>query len=216
MINHTLDILEQHDVEATFFATHQTQVLDRIHHNGSMECGIHPNFNKALSAQENKSYSAVIDELLSIVPNAVSERAHCLTQNTLISFELSRRGLKYDLNTYIPLSAGMPLRPYRTFSGLLSIPFFFEDDIYFFYQNEKSPVKEYFTADGIKVFNFHPIHIFINTGSLDLYEHAKPFLHETPKLREMINKGFGAKDFLLSVINYGKKYNYRFKTINQI
>jgi len=219
VLNGTLDIMADFGVGATFFATHQTPVLDRIRKNNLMELGIHPNFNKALSGEESKSYKQIIDEMLLLVPDAVSVRAHALTQNSLISHEYKRRGLLYDLNVYIPLSAKMPIYPYRSPSGPLIVPFFFEDDIYFFSEEEKNPVEAYYNPkpECLKVFNFHPIHVYLNSDSPGLYEQGKTVSNDTDKLNKLKNTtSFGTMDFLVETIEYGLKHDYKFNTINRV
>jgi peptidoglycan/xylan/chitin deacetylase (PgdA/CDA1 family) len=221
VINATLDILEERSIGATFFATHKSPVLSRIRNNTLMELGIHPNFNKALSGEENKSYLQIIDEILQVVPGAISERAHALTQNSLISLELKQRGIMYDLNVYIPLSANIAIKPFFAPSGILTVPFFFEDDVYFFpVPRLEHSVEDYFAANCIKVFNFHPIHVFLNSNTRDVYERAKKLLNSdssTFALMKLKNtEKFGAGDFLLNIIDFGKKHSFKFKTINEI
>ncbi|MDR1703282.1 MAG: hypothetical protein LBS19_01170 [Clostridiales bacterium] len=217
VIEHTLDILEERDIGATFFATHQTPVLERIRANKFMELGIHPNFNKTLSGEERKPYRQILDEILKIVPEAVCERAHALTHNSLIAAELNRRGILYDSNMYIPLSARMPIAPFYAPSGTLTVPFFFADDIYFFHQKERPPVEAYFAGDGLKVFDFHPIHIFLNAVSADTYQQSKAVSTDIDALKRLKNGViYGASDFLYDVISYGKRNLYQFHKMSEI
>ena len=216
VLNDTIDIMEENNISATFFATHQTKALDRIRNNSSLELGIHPNFNKALLCQESKPYSQVIEDALDIVPEAISYRSHCLTQNALISLEAARCGIRYDLNVYIPLEAKLSLKPFYAPSGLITVPFFFEDDIYFFMSEKKKPVAEHFETDELKVFNFHPSHIFLNANTNEQYDEYKKNIHDTEKLKEIVTHGYGARDFLNDVISYGKKNNYKFHKIRDI
>jgi hypothetical protein len=217
VINHTIDILEKSGARATFFMTNDTPVLERIRSNKLIEAGIHPNFNKALSCAERKPFTQIIDEILRVVPEALSERAHALTHNSLISFELKKRGILYESNMYIPLSANMQRHPFFAPSGLVTVPFFFADDIYFFHQSDSFSADEYLKTGGLKVFDFHPIHIFTNAASLNTYEKAKTVYHKPDELRELRNeKLYGASDFLSDVIRLGKKNSLVFKTISEI
>jgi hypothetical protein len=217
VIAHTLDILEARDVSATFLITNETPVLERIRANGRFELGIHPNFNKTLSGEENKPLGDIIDDIMRIVPEAVTERAHALTHNTLISFELRRRGILYDSNVYIPFYSDMAILPFSAPSGITAAPFFFADDIYFFHQNEKTPAKMYLKRSGLKVFDFHPIHIYLNAASFDTYLRSKEVSRNPEELKKLINTDiYGAADFLNDVINLGKKHSYNFKKIKDI
>jgi len=219
VLNSTIDLLEEYNVEATFFVTHSTPVLARLRSNNLFELGIHPNFNKILSGDEDKSYIQIIDEILEIVPEAVSVRAHALAQSSYISNEYQRRGLLYDLNTLIPVSAGFLIKPFLSSHNLITIPFFFEDDTYFFAEDARNNIEDYYTdnPECIKVFNFHPIHVYLNTYSSEQYNQSKTISKDITELKKIINTSiFGTRDFLLQVIEYGKKHDYKFNKINRI
>ena len=54
----------------------------------------------------------------------------------------------------------------------------------------------------INVFDFHPIHVFINSENLDRYESSREFHRDAEILPQFRNMGFGTKshlDFLLGV-----------------
>ncbi len=44
----TIDMVEQADICATWFVTHDTPLLNRLRKNPKFELGIHPNFNNIL------------------------------------------------------------------------------------------------------------------------------------------------------------------------
>lgn len=43
-----LDLVEMCDIKATIHVTHDTTILEDLLKNDNIDCGIHPNFNKAL------------------------------------------------------------------------------------------------------------------------------------------------------------------------
>lgn len=51
ILEYTVDLLEKHEVAATFFVTHDTPVLNRLRDNPLFELGIHPNFNPLFSPE---------------------------------------------------------------------------------------------------------------------------------------------------------------------
>ena len=52
-------------------------------------------------------------------------------------------------------------------------------------------------APGLVVFNFHPIHLYLNTFSLKQYEDAKPFYRDRQGLEPFRSKGPGLRtDFI--------------------
>jgi len=86
VLSYTIDLVEEADVYATWFVTHDTPLLERLRENPKFELGIHPNFNNILAGKydpdNGKSAEQVIDKLLSIVPEARSVRSHSLTQSS--------------------------------------------------------------------------------------------------------------------------------------
>ena len=53
VLRYLLDSLEQRNLSATFFVTHQTDLLERMRNNSQFELGIHPNFNYLLTLKQD-------------------------------------------------------------------------------------------------------------------------------------------------------------------
>lgn len=65
-----------------------------------------------------------------------------------------------------------------------------------------------------RVFNFHPIHVFLNSDNLDRYEEARSYLKDYEKLKLCCNKDkFGIRDFLIELVSKGKEKEYTFSKI---
>ena len=67
------------------------------------------------------------------------------------------------------------LSPWARPDGLVSVPIYFEDDVYFSYENPSFdynwwPVPMW---SDLQVFSFHPIHVFMNTCSPEHYQSFK-------------------------------------------
>ena len=190
--------------------------LKNLQKSSQYELGIHPNFNGLFDQSEQRSAFTIIDDILSIVPRAKSYRAHALTNSTFLLKYLNEKGIRYDCNTYIPLGS-MVLTPFDAPFDIKKIPFFFEDDIYFFHSKNRPSVHEYINAPGIKVFNFHPIHLFLNTESLKTYESARGSFHNYLSLKTHINNvSFGARDFFTQLIDAALNEGYSFLQIQQV
>ena len=79
------------------------------------------------------------------------------------------------------------------------IPYFWEDDVACV-DNNVNDVSQLVYRKGIKVFDFHPIHVFLNTESLNRYENTRP-LHQNPK--ELIKHrfdGYGTRSRLIQLL----------------
>ena len=77
----TIELVEEAGVAATWFVTHETEVLERLRSNPYFELGIHPNFNFLLQGDARNGGNAgeVISNVVQMVPEATSVRSHSMT-----------------------------------------------------------------------------------------------------------------------------------------
>ena len=201
VLSYTLDIIEEQDVSATFFVTHETPLLQRMRENPKIELGIHPNFNFLLAGdfRYGKNFDEVIDYYFNIVPDAVSCRCHSLVQSSNILEALSNRGIKFDLNLYLPPK--IIAHPFLHFNQkILRLPHIWEDDICAV-SGMQWNCTEYMNRPGLKIFDFHPIHVFLNMERIDRYLESKAFNNDYVKLKSFVNKTeIGTKHFLVRLI----------------
>lgn len=182
ILTDTIELIERYEVPATWFVTHDTPMLDRLRANPDFELGIHPNFNWLLSGDSRAGRDAaeVVDRLLAIVPEAKCVRSHSTTQSSVLLDLFVQRGLTHESNSFIPAQSGIPLKPWKLWSGLTRIPYFWEDDVCVLYNpSGVEPITSMTSSAGIKVFDFHPIHVFLNTENLERYESTRE-LHKCP------------------------------------
>tara|TARA_X000001036_G_C20647230_1_gene793502 strand:- start:1109 stop:1819 length:711 start_codon:yes stop_codon:yes gene_type:complete len=202
----TIKLIENANVSTTWFATHETPVLERIRSNEKFELGIHPNFNFLLNGKNKvaENCEKIIDNILEIVPEAKSIRSHSMTQSTYLLDLFVNKKLKYDCNHFIPEQADIKIKPWTLWNDLIRIPYFWEDDISCIYK-KNSPIQELVNRDGLRVFDFHPIHIFLNTENLQRYERTRQ-IHQNPK--ELIKyryNGFGVRNQLIELLKLSKQ-----------
>ena len=211
VLEYLLDILEESGIKATFFVTHKTKVLRKMEKNKNFELGIHPNFNFLLNGHFNdgKNIDEVIKYYLDIV-QAKSVRSHSMTHNSNILDAFLKYGLEFDCNIFVPFSSNIILKPYKHWNGIIRIPYFWEDDVHCIYGWDWD-VKKYLNYKGLKVFDFHPIHIFLNTENVERYNKARPYLKNYEKLKEFVNyENYGVRDFLMDLIWNKKGFRYEF------
>jgi len=180
VLAYSINLLEQAGASATWFVTHNTPLLERLRANPKFELGIHPNFNFLLQGDNRNGRDAeeVIDRILEIVPEAKSVRSHSMTQSSVLLDLFSEKGLCYDCNHFIPFEAKIELRPYCLWNNLIKVPYSWEDDIACIKRENILEVIRN-RAEGLNVFDFHPIHIFLNTHDLSFYESTKA-IHNIP------------------------------------
>jgi len=214
------DLLENYDLAATINITNHFDSLDKYKKNKKMELGIHPNFNALIDGTDRggmKDKKVIIEKCKCIVPNAVVARSHSLLSSTPITKCLHDCGIRYELNCYIDPHEGICVNPWLQ-QGVLQVPFFYEDDISLMEKKESRP--GFYLNPSInmyRVFNFHPIHLLLNSESLNRYERIKANYHNFSVLQKNVNtQSYGILDFFKELVETAKAEGYQFETITEI
>lgn len=202
-----IDLLDRFKINATWFVTHETPLLERLRDNPCYELGIHPNFNWLLSgdARNGANASEVIERLMRIVPEARCVRSHSMTQSTGLLQVFADAGLTHDANHFVPASANVELKPWTLWQGMVRVPYCWEDDLFCLYRERgvaEPDVVSTALSRGLRVFDFHPIHVFLNTESTDRYERTRSLHYHPAELIEHRHAGLGARSWLLELANF--------------
>ncbi len=201
VLNDTINLVEEVGVAATWFVTHGTSLLSRLRNNHNFELGIHPNFNFLLEGNERNGRNAkeVVEDILTLIPEAKSIRSHSITQSSRLLDVFIANGLTHDVNSFVPAYSGIILSPWRHWNCLNRIPYFWEDYVACMH-DLKDNMIDLALRPGLIVFDFHPIHIFLNTEHLDRYERTR-HLHNNPE--ELIKhryEGVGTRTRLVELL----------------
>jgi polysaccharide deactylase WbmS-like protein len=151
------------------------------------ELGIHPNFMPG--STHGDSPETVLETCMRFVPDALSVRTHGLFQwGNLFDYVMSLTPITFDVSLFLPMAQHVEVVKYERFGQVLwRVPYVWEDD----YIMEASHVgdrsdsvfsgfdKILDRGHGVQVFNFHPIHIVLNSNSMEGYGAMK---REHPKL----------------------------------
>ncbi len=213
VIEDTLGLLASAGVRATIFATHPTPALQDLDPT-QFEIGIHPNFNPLLLGQGG-DYRIIVDQLLLAFPSARGARSHSLVQSSHILDHFVDAGLQYDCNVLSPYQHG--LRPHVLHNGLVRIPYFWEDDLHFTYRRPFALADLELDSNGPSVFDFHPIHIYLNTDSVETYAVAKPHTSDAAGLRRSRNStNSGARDLLCELLGNFQELDLPTHTLGEL
>ncbi len=202
VLEYTLNIIEKYNIKATLFVTHETKLLDRMRDNSNIELGIHPNFNPLVNGdfRYGKNLKEVLNYYLKIVPEAVSIRSHDLMQKSELLALLDQYNIKYDCTLYIPYNSGIVNKSFKHFDNkLIRVPHFWEDDVHCLYKDDWD-VGKYLSYRGIKVFDFHPIHIALNTEDINRYLSIRHVQQDSSIVFENKFGGYGSESFLIDLI----------------
>lgn len=199
VIEDTLHLFEEFDVPCTLFATHKSEAL--LNSNSDLfEIGIHPNFNSLLKG-EGGNPDTILNDLMDIYPKAQGVRSHSLTQNGWLLSKFKEIGMLYELNHFMPYFKS--LSPFMLWCGLLRIPFNWEDDYHFALNYSFDDCGIELSENNFSIFNFHPIHIYLNSENNDRFLNVKNDMENIKLLNENRNSGTtkGTRDILLDLLS---------------
>lgn len=194
-------------VRATWFVTHDSPAIQRLRSYPELfELGIHPNFLSGSS--HGATPREVLSHCLELVPEAVSARTHCLFQSTPLLCEMiDSTPIRLDGSLYLPHAASISPVPYE-WNGrrMLRVPHFWEDDFEMARARPNWRVESLLAnGDGLKVFDFHPIHVYLNSRTPDAYNRVKGTASQLPEVTEAnaaphVQAGAGARTVFMDLV----------------
>lgn len=171
------DALLKKGIKATWFITHDSPYIRKLFkHDELFEFGLHPNFLP--ESTQGKDEDEVMDFLRGILPDSRILRTHALYQSSRLLASLVKNfDIEIDVSLFLPRASG--ITPHMLYfngckKGLLRIPYFWEDDV-----EMCDPGKSWDFSDrkyhlpGLKIFDFHPMYIYLNSDNMKNYEELK-------------------------------------------
>lgn len=214
VIDHAADQLLSRQVKATWFVTHDSPAVERLRcHPELFELGIHPNF---LPGSTHGSDSAqVLRHCSALVPNARSVRTHGLVQTSnLLEQIVKETGITIDVSLFLPHAPNLQPVDYYWDDGvrMLRIPYFWEDDFEMVRPGPCWHVEGLLGCDtGVRIFDFHPIHIYLNSANLEPYRMLKRFgrLSEISEAQaeSCVQTGTGTGSFFRELIAHLERHS---------
>jgi len=197
----TIQLIEKAGVPSTWFVTHETPLIASLRNLQSVELGIHPNFNPLLDGtyqNPNNTSEKILKSSMSLVKDAKVIRSHSLTQNERLVDQFKQVGLTHISNTFIPYGSAIVVKPFKIWDQMVVVPHCWQDNVAL-----RMPLPFPATIEigpMLYVFNFHPIHVFLNTENIDRYERTR-HLHYTPaELIKHRYQGIGTRTKLLDLL----------------
>ncbi|MBZ0202760.1 MAG: hypothetical protein IT281_07825 [Ignavibacteria bacterium] len=205
VIEDTLNLFEVFGVKCTFFSTHHSINLTKSNKK-LFEIGIHPDFTPLLGNNSSKSLEDILDEIIDIHPDAIGVRTHTMVQSIALLQKFAEKKMLYEANSFMPYQTG--LKPFRLWNNLVRIPYNWEDDVHWAYGYSFDDSRINLDSDDLIVFDFHPIHIFLNTENKFRYNEAKKYYDDPKKLQEYKNTDLpGTRDLLMNLLKQIKSSN---------
>lgn len=176
VIKYAFKFFDKFNVPVTPFITHRSEEITRRYAGKERLVGVHPNFFS--DSTHGTTYQEVVNHVIALNPRARGFRSHSCFVNLKIEDIFYDRNYKWDSNLVLHLQPDIV--PLHLATGLTRFPNFLED--YHFLRLQSGTVncavhlkkiKPKLSTAGLKIFNFHPIHIFLNTTSLEQYMNYK-------------------------------------------
>lgn len=206
VIHETISIFEKYSAKCTFFSTHHSEVLASCNKK-LFEVAVHPDFSRVFGGNSEKSIYDILDEILDIHPNAQGIRTHHLIESIELLDTYAAKKLTYESSILLPYMDN--LRPFTLWNGLVRIPFNWEDDVHWSYGYSFDTVEFVQSDDELNIFNFHPIHIYLNTENKYRYYEAKKHYSHPAKLKSLKNNEIkGTRDFLILILEKCREMKY--------
>lgn len=174
MIDAAAQALIDRDVKATWFVTHESPAVARLReHPELFELGIHPNF--LTGSTHGATPAAVIAHCAALVPGARAVRTHCLAQSTPLHDELLRGSdVEVDCSLFLPGATHVePVEQWSPAGRLLRLPYVWQDNMEMYSPRPDWDTARLLDAPGLRIFDFHPVHVWLNSRSFEPYERLK-------------------------------------------
>lgn len=208
MIEYVANVLINKQVKATWFVTHTSPAISMIQNRHDLfEIGIHPNCLSGSTQGNNED--EVLRYLKKIVPDAISMRTHSLYQSSPFLLRAGKDyGILIDVSLFLPRSPNLVQHCLKWHGmKLWRIPYFWEDDSEMF---EDDPIWTFsdprLHVKGLKVFDFHPVNIVLNSCTFNIYQRLKL---EKPVptwdidfIRPHVSNRHGPKTLFLELVDY--------------
>lgn len=200
--------LKEKNIKATIFASNYYRCLVKPPSN--IEVGIHPNFDRG-------NWMSQTVKIKKIYPKSIGVRNHSLVFSERLRPIWRRLGIKYTSNSIQFLQNG--IHPVPVTKNIIDFPLFHMDRFYLEMTEPKTDfgLKKFSLGKpGLKIFDFHPIHLTLNTPSQKYYEKHKINYKNIFKLKKTTYKGRGTRTLYDNLIRYIIKNNIKTHTLNEL
>lgn len=194
--------LEDLNVPATWFATHDSPALDRMRDHPLFELGVHPNFMPG--STHGSTVEHVLENCMELVPEAKAVRAHGLALSSrILDVIVSSTPLEIDSSLLVLGSDVDPFELHWPERGLVRIASAWEDDTWLA-AREYGGQETLWLKGRPRVVTFHPTLVAMNADSYTSYERVRSSYPQlTPRdLRQCrAASTFGAGDAFDQVVD---------------
>lgn len=165
-------LLSDNRLTAHVFRTSHSDALDCAVDAGLITNGWHPNFRPGSS--HGSDIAEVISTMSELFPGCTTVRAHSYFESSETWTALKQAGITVE--SHGPTDMEENLMPLKMMSGLTRFPVYLEDDVHLVGESRQRSLTRFVSkihVPGLKILDFHPIHLALNTPSLKHYDEYK-------------------------------------------
>ena len=173
-----------------------TDPLPRLELRPETEIALHYNV-------ERLGFEASVREIHQRLPKAVGARGHSLAISERLRPVYRELGIRYDSSYLMYRQGGIFAFPIAR--GVWEFPVFFMDAFFMDYDRgdpDLAPQGWHLEEPGLKVLDFHPVHLALNTPSFDYYQRYKQHYHDLDALIAHQHCGWGMRSLFLALQDY--------------
>ncbi|WP_417412076.1 hypothetical protein [Hoeflea sp.] len=209
VIDDVANLLIEAGVRAVWFVTHDSPAVRRLRTYPELfEIGIHPNFLPG--STHGNSESEVLAHCMSIVPEARMVRTHGLVQTSnLLQRIVAETPVQVDLSLFLPHARNVEPVTYYWEGGetLHRIPYVWEDDFEIVRPNPDWELSGIMKGNsGLVILDFHPIHVYLNSNSLQPYRIIRALGNLTSVTKSQVDAvvctGIGVRSAFIRAIEF--------------
>lgn len=201
VLEDALVLLDRYGVTATLFSTYPPDGFDTAH-----ERALHPNFGD--------DATHTFGQLAEAYPDATGLRSHRMHISTPLRERFVEYGIEYESNYMAYRVDG--IEPFGMPEGTVQFPVYWMDDIWFRHEGDRLNPATLVAGDGLKVFDFHPPHVYFNTPSAAYYQRHKSRMWEDPPVERLRHDGYGVRDAFLDLLEYVDDHGIETHTLGEL
>ncbi len=188
-------VFDEFEVPLTPFVTHKSPYIEKRFTGWMQRVGVHPNFLEG--STHGSTTAEVCRHMQSLNPAAKFYRSHHFYSTSNVADQFKAMGYEYDSN--LSLYPQPDIRPLLHSSGLMRYPVFFGDGMWFnqFPDRDVSELIPLLATPGLKIFNFHPIHVALNTPNS---AHYKAYRESGRPWQDKVADGGGTRTNLIQLL----------------
>jgi hypothetical protein len=145
---------------------------------------------------DNTSFTEAFTRIAAELPGAGGARGHSLAFSERLRALYAPFGISYD-SSYM-MYRQQHIVPFPIARGVLELPIYFMDLFAMEYEDsdfQRFPHPAELAGPGLKIFDFHPVHLLLNTPSPQYYFEHKQWYHNPQRLLENRYTGHGIRSY---------------------